>query len=175
MVAAEVIAVAASLIPSGGCGATVMAAANVGEFAILEMVYGYSRKLEQEADPTGAEQLQERRRRPGADGPDLRDSGRKLEPEPVPEISGTIHLKDRIAYLKQLAGRREAARGQRPALHRLDAPPDPAEHPVDLDSRRFRSALAAARRLAAADPNDATAFYWVGECATVPSARASRG
>jgi hypothetical protein len=89
----------------------------------------------------------------------------KLENEPVPRFFWDHpHLKDRIAYLKQALG--------------ITVLPSPEENPeyvernlaaflqniqLDLDSRRFRSAVFAGRRLVAALPNDADALYWLGE------------
>jgi tetratricopeptide (TPR) repeat protein len=89
----------------------------------------------------------------------------KLEPEPVPRFFWTHpRTKDRVAYLREMAG--------------VTTDPDPREdvqyvdrmRPVieqniqlDLDSRRYRSAVAAAQRVAAAHPDDAVALYWLGE------------
>jgi predicted Zn-dependent protease len=165
-VASEVLAIVTAAIPGGGAfGASVTLAANMGEWAIIGMVFSYSRELEEEADRIGFERLKGAGRDTAEMVRMMQIMDEKLEPEPVPRFFWTHpRTKDRIAYLKEMAGLTADP------LPRADVQYADRMRPVieqniqlDLDSRRYRSALAAAQRVARAHPDDAVAMYWLGE------------
>jgi hypothetical protein len=90
---------------------------------------------------------------------------RKLEPEPIP-LGWLDHrkTKDRIVRLSRAIGLKGNAVAAGDAAYLVRMRPVLLQNiELDLGSRRFRSAIAAAQRLVAAQPEDATACYWLGE------------
>ena len=86
VVAQEVLSAASAWIPAGSWGVslTISAAADVGHFAIVDMIYGYSRELEEDADRTGVERMKGAGLDPAQIVRVLEILDDKLEPEPVP-------------------------------------------------------------------------------------------
>jgi predicted Zn-dependent protease len=162
-VAAEVLGGAAEVVgPAGLAGALI---ANLGDLTLIGMLYSYSRKLEEEADRTGFDRFKAAGHDSGQMVRVMQLLDKRLEPEPVPRLLWTHpRPKERIAYLKEKAGL-TADPAPREDVQFLDRmrPVIQANIQLDLDSRRYRSAVAAAERLAAAHPNDATSLYWLGE------------
>jgi predicted Zn-dependent protease len=132
------------------------AAGKPGEISIMAAVSGYDRGFEQEADQSAVQQLKQAGRDPAQLVRLCLLLDDKLEPEPVSFWRDQPTMKDRIAYLKKLIG--------------LDRDPDPGVDghylermkslillniQLDLGTRRFRTALRSAKRLAVAYPNDA--------------------
>jgi len=166
VLAANIIGVTASWVPTGGWGAAITtAAANMSQFAIVDMVYGYSRQLEEEADKIGLERLKGSGRDPAQMVRMFEILDEKLEPEPVPRLLWDHpRLKDRIAYLKEMLGSNATVEPRNdPAYLGWSRPALMQNIQLDLDCRRFRSAVAAGERLVAARRDDAVALYWLGE------------
>jgi predicted Zn-dependent protease len=166
-VASEIISVAAAWIPAGnwGVAVAVAAAANVSPLVILDLEYGYSREIEEEADRIGLERLKGAGRDPAQLVRMFEILDDKLEPEPVPRFFlDHPRTKDRIVYLKEAIGLdRDVPARDDPGYADRMRPAILQNIQLDLDSRRFRSAVAAAERLAAAHPEDPVALYWLGE------------
>jgi predicted Zn-dependent protease len=165
-VAAEVVAVAAEWTPVGGLGGwAVAAAANMSQFAIATMVYGYSRQLEEEADRNAVDRVRQAGRDPMQIIRMFAIMDQRLEPEPVPyTFRDHPPIKERIAYLKEVLGAdRDVAPGSDGGYLDRMRTVILQNIQLDLDSRRFRSAVAAAERLATAHPDDPAALYWLGE------------
>jgi tetratricopeptide (TPR) repeat protein len=89
----------------------------------------------------------------------------KLEPEPVPFFwRDHPKTRQRIAYLKEALGlKNEVPARMDPAYIDRMRPVFLQNIRMDLDSRCFRSAVAAAQRLVEAKPNDPEALFWLGE------------
>lgn len=148
-----------------GFGAFVVAAGVwPDQTAILVAVAGYPRSYEDEADETAVRRL----RQAGTDPVQLIRLdvilGDKLEPEPVSFWKDPPTMEKRIAYLNALTGM-----GGDPGpgteggyLDRMRAA-ILQDIQLAMDTRHFRSAVAAAQRLALAHPDDAVAVYWLGE------------
>jgi predicted Zn-dependent protease len=166
IVAMDIIGIAASWIPAGSWGAAVAIAANMGQFAIVSEVYGYSRELEEEADQIGLERLQGTGRDPAQLIRMFELFDERLEPEPVPRfLWDHPPLRERITQLRKMAHVEGPVTVRRDSEY-LDwvRPAILQNIQMDIDNRRFRSALAAALRLAEAHRADAIALYWVGNC-----------
>lgn len=145
--------------------AGVAAAANMSQLAIVAMVYGYSRQLEEEADRNTVDRVRQAGRDPMQIVRMFAIMDQRLEPEPVPFFFSTHpKIKDRIGYLKGVLG---ADRDVAPASDGgyLDRTRGVLLQNIqlDLDTRRFRSAVAAGERLVAAHPDDPVALFWLGE------------
>ena len=165
VVATETIGAASVFL--GGIAAPYLvesAAGNPGEMGIMGAIAGYPRSFEQEADEIAVQRMKQT----GHDPTQLIRLSLllddKLEPEPVSFWKHQPTIKDRVAYQKALVG--------------LDKDPGPGTDggyldrmkalilqniQLDLDTRRLRTAVAGAQRLAAAYPNDATSVFWLGE------------
>jgi predicted Zn-dependent protease len=172
-VAAEVIRVA-TWIPAGGAASVVAVAAAMSQTAILATIYGYSRKIEEEADRLGVERINRAGRNPAQLVRLFEILDEKLEPEPVPLFHDHPTIKDRIAYLTKLVDTTpHAAAADAGYVQRLRAV-ILQNVQLDLDSRRFRSALAGAERLGAAFPDEAAIVSQVAECYRLLGPRAPR-
>jgi predicted Zn-dependent protease len=172
-VAAEVIALA-TWIPAGGAASVVAAAAaGIGQTAILATIYGYGRKIEEEADRTGIDRMSRAGRDPAQLVRLFEILDDKLEPEPVPLFHDHPTIKDRIAYLTKLVDTAPHAAADAAYVPRLRAVIQQNVQ-LDLESRRFRSALAGAERLAAAFPDEAAVVSQVAECYRSLGPRAPR-
>ena len=140
-------------------------AGNPDQTGITAAILGYGRNFEQEADRNALQCLKQAGRDPLQLVRLSLIIDDKLEPEPVSIWKDRSPTQDRIAYLKAQAG--------------LDQDPGPGADggyvdrfravilqniQLDLDTRRFRSAVAGAQRLATTYPEDAMAAYWLGEC-----------
>jgi predicted Zn-dependent protease len=166
VVASEVVAAAASWTPASGWGAwAVAAAANMSQLAIVTMVYGYSRQLEEEADRNAVDRVKQAGRDPMQIIRMFAIMDRRLEPESVPHFfRDHPKIKERIDYLKRVLGAdQDATPGSDGGYLDRMRPVILQNIQLDLDSRRFRSAVAAAERLATAHPGDPLALYWLGE------------
>jgi len=163
VVAIEVSEVIETLAYAGTVWRAPYAPTNMGGSATVPMVYGYSRKLEEEADHNAVDRVK-------ATGRDplqlvrmfaIMDGNPELEPVPVFNDPNT---KARIAYLKKVLGvSTDAAPRIETAYVDRMRPVILQNLQLDLDSRRFRSAVAEADRLAAAHPDDPVVLYWLGE------------
>jgi beta-barrel assembly-enhancing protease len=159
------LALAGSIPAPGIAGAAIWIGSTASQVAIVLSVYGYSRELEREADLRGVEQLKRARLDPSQMVRILAVMQTKLEPEPLP-IFYNDHPKTvaRIEYLKKELG----IAGDVPAgndnayIERMKPLLLPSIQ-VDLDSRRFRSAVATAERLVSAQPDDSANLFWLGE------------
>jgi predicted Zn-dependent protease len=160
----EIIALAADWIPAGSWGAVVVVAANIGDFAIVDLAYGYSRQLEEEADRAGMERLKLAGRDPAQMVRIFEIVDDKLEPEPIPRFFWDHPKpKDRIAYLSKIAGARKSVPVSDPDYTSRNREVILQNMQLDLDSRRFRSSVAAGERLAQVFPRDATVLRSLGE------------
>jgi predicted Zn-dependent protease len=150
VVASEIVAVAASWTPVGGWYAAI--GANFSQFAMVTMVYGYSRQLEAEADRNAVDRVRQAGRDPMQLIRTFAIMEQKLEPEPVPYLlRDHPKTKDRIDDLKRILGvNQDAAPGSDSGYLNRMRPVILQNIQLDLDSRRFRSAVSAAERLAAA-------------------------
>lgn len=137
--------------------------ANLGGTAV-PMVYGYRRKLEEEADRNAVDRV----RAAGRDPLQLvriftiLDGNPELEPVPVFNDPNT---KARASYLERFLGGNVAGASPKIETAYVDEirPLILQNIQLDLDSRRFRNAVAEADRLATAHPDDPTTLYWLGE------------
>lgn len=140
------------------------AAGKPGEVSIMAAIAGYPRAFEQEADESAVQRLKQAGRDPAQLVRLSLLIDDKLEPEPVSSWKDQPTMKARIAYQLALVG--------------LDKNPGPGGDggyldrmkglilqniQLDLDTRRFRTAVAGAKRLEAAYPNDAVSVFWLGE------------
>jgi len=163
VLASELISMAATWTPFGGWYAAI--GANVSQFAIVALVYGYSRELESEADRSAIDRLRHAGRDPAQFVRAFAIMDDRLEPEPVPFLfKDHATTKDRIADLKKILGfSGDAPAGADGGYLQRARSVILQDIQLDLDSRRFRSAVAAAGRLVAADPRDAVSLYWLAE------------
>jgi tetratricopeptide (TPR) repeat protein len=149
----------------GVLGATLPMLATASGIALDVSVNGYGGKLEEEADTAAIDRLKVVGREPRQLARVLAVLDERIEPLPE-RIFPLIRAKSRkrIQTVNTLLGMSgdpapapDAAyvERMRPALmHNLR---------LDLDSRRYRSAVATASRLAASRPKDAETLYWLGE------------
>jgi beta-barrel assembly-enhancing protease len=155
-----------TVIPAGGiAGAAILVGSAAGQAAIVLSIYGYSRELEREADISALEHMKRAGRDPAQLERMLVIFDAKLEPEPIPILyNDHPKTRHRIDYLKERLG---AAADAATAEDRAYGPhwkPVLAQNvQLDIDSRRFRSAVAGAARLTAAEPADAGAWFLAGE------------
>ena len=165
-IASEVLALGMAWVPVGGIvGSTVWAMANVGEVWMAVSLYGYSRADEREADENAVALL----KRSGGDPAQLTRAfalfEERLDPEPVHTFWRT-HPKteQRIGYISDMLDGRKI---EKPALDPayLERMRSVTRHNLrlDLESRRFRTALARARRLADNGSPQPEDLFWLGE------------
>jgi predicted Zn-dependent protease len=142
----------------------ILLAGNRDRDAVMAAIVGYPRAYEREADQTAVRQLQRTGRDPAQLVRLTLIVDDKLEPEPVSFWKDPPNPKERIANLKVLAGLDHDPAGGSDGgyLDRMRAA-ILQNIQLDLDTRRFRSAVAGAERLVAAHPDDAVALFWLGE------------
>jgi predicted Zn-dependent protease len=160
-----VVAVAGWLPFGGALGSSLYAALSVSQFAIVISVFGYSRELEAEADTVALDRMR-------SHGRDVKQMVRmfvlleeRIEPQPEPLLFRT-HDKTvkRIETLRTKLGMQGEAPGGNEAAYLPQIRPIVLQNlRLDLDSRRYRSAVATAARLARIAPNDPEALTWLGE------------
>jgi len=152
----------------GGIGTTYLlesAAGKPGEIGIIAAVAGYPRSFEQEADESAVQRLKQAGRDPAQLVRLSLLIDDKLEPEPVSFWKDQPTMKDRIAYQKALVGLDKDPGAGSDGGGYLDRMRVVILQNVqlDLDTRRFRTAVAGAQRLVAGYPNDAAGVFWLGE------------
>jgi predicted Zn-dependent protease len=153
-------------IPAGGVAGQVISwSASVGQVAVVLSVYGYSRELEQEADVSGLDLLKRAGRRPDQLARMMFLFDDKLEPEPVPILyNDHPRTKQRIDYLRQKLGMPDDLPAAEDRAYVLAMKTVIAQAvQLQIDGRRFRSAVAAATKLAAAQPDDSANLFLSGE------------
>jgi len=166
VVAMEALAAAVTWMPVGGtAGLCAWFAANTSEFMMATSLLGYSRALEREADENAVELLPKAHRDPATLVRTFELFDERLDPEPVP-LFWRDHpkTKERIAYIKKMTGAPEIEHpAADPAYVERMRPVILQNIRLDLDSRRFRTAVARAQRLVDTRPNDPESLYWLGE------------
>jgi hypothetical protein len=154
---------AGALFGLSGFYATRHVSGQPDQIGLIAAVTGYPQTFEQKSDENAVRRLRLAGRNP-AQLVRLSLLINRLELEPVSFWKNQSNIEDRIAYEKALVG--------------LDRGPDGVSDPgyvarmkslilddihLDLDMRRYRSAVAAAERLVDAYPNDAIAVFWLAE------------
>jgi beta-barrel assembly-enhancing protease len=140
------------------------AAGNPSEMGILGAITEYPRAFEQEADEIAVQRLKQVGRDPAQLVRLSLLIDDKLEAEPVSFWRDLPKTKDRMVYQKALVGldKDPGAGSDGGYLDRMKTL-ILQNIQLALDTRRFRSAVAGAQRLAAAYPNDANCVFWLGE------------
>ena len=138
---------------------------NVSGVVAEATIFGYSRELEHEADENAVVLMKQCGRDPAQLARTFELIDERLEPVPVP-IFFLDHpkLQERIAYVKSQIGA-----GTPPAVAGKSVYYESYQNMIrrdirlDLDGRRFRTAVARAERLANAHPGDAEDLFLLGE------------
>jgi len=153
-------------IPAGGVAGQIISwTASAGQVAVVLSVYGYSRELEQEADVSGLDLVKRAGRNPAQLARMMVLFDEKLEPEPVPILyNDHPRTRQRIDYLKQKLGIPDDLPAAEDRAYVLAMKPVIAQAvQLQIDCRRFRSAVAAAAKLVAAQPNDSGNLFLAAE------------
>jgi hypothetical protein len=165
VVATEV--VGAGSVFLGGIAAPYLvesAAGKPGLTGIMAAVAGYPRTFEEEADESAVRQMKRAGRDPAQLVPLSLLIADKLEPEPVSFWKDQPTMRDRITYEKAVVGLdRDPGAGSDGGYLDRTRVVILQNIQLDLDTRRFRTAVAGAQRLVAEYPNNATAMFWLGE------------
>ena len=149
-----------------GVGAPVMMViGDVSQFAMVVSVLGYGRELEREADDNAVALLTGSHRDPAQFARAFELLDERLDPEPVSTFYRD-HAKsaERAArVLAMIHGAKAMHPGADPAYVARMAPAIRQNIGLDLESRRFRTAVARARRLVEVFPASPEDLYWLGE------------
>lgn len=169
-VASEIIAAATVFIPGGYASwLAATAIANVGTLILVETVYGYSRELESQADRDSLAAMTAAGYNPHAMSVafELLDQDRNLEFEPGPTFfhdhpSLTRRREEALAFAEAHTPA-NVQTGLKTDYITAVAPAIVSNINTDLESRRPRTAVARASRLAEAFPGDPQCQVLLGE------------
>jgi Zn-dependent protease with chaperone function len=171
MVALHVLVAATSWAPTGTVwGATISVVGSISQAVLVSTIFGYSRELEKEADVYAVEKMRQTGRDPSEMVKTFKLLEEKLEAEPVQTFyRDHPKLEERIAYTNNLVGAKagrsssEAGSAQKSAY--LDRMENVIRHGIqmDIDSRRFRTAVARAQRVVDSDPKDPENVFCLAE------------
>lgn len=168
-VALHVLAAAASLAPTNTAwGAAINVVANVSGAALVVSIFGYSRELEREADLAAVDRMAAAGYDPAALPKTFKLLDEKLEVEPVVTFyRDHPKLEERTAYTASTAKAAQIAkRAPVPSSESYLSTVEKAVQynvQADIDSRRFRTAVARAQRLVALRPTDARNLFLLAE------------
>jgi beta-barrel assembly-enhancing protease len=144
-----------------------------GEGASNAITAGYNPYFEQAADDFAVAQLREHGRDPAQILRGLVQMDRKLDPPTVRTIyTDSVRIKARIAYLQPLVGTAPNTAAGEDAYLRAMRVAIRQNIRLDLESLRFRTAVARSRRLVTANPDDAGDLCMLAEAYTALGPRA---
>jgi predicted Zn-dependent protease len=171
IIASEIIVAAAGAVP-GGYGlasASAVIAANVSTLLLLESIFGYSRELESQADHDGLAAMTVAGYDPHAAAAafELLDQDRTLEYEPRPTFYHdhpklVVRREEALAFASSFTPQ-GAQTGSTQDYLTAVAPAIVSNINTDIESRRPRTAVARATRLANAFPGDPQYQVLLGE------------
>lgn len=179
MVALHVLAAAASWAPTGTTwGAAINVVANVSQAALIASVFGYSRELEREADTFAVDRMAAAGYDPAELPKTFKLMDEKLEVEPVQTFyRDHPKLEERVAYTTTMAKSKPSPSAASPSGEAYLGTVEKAVQyniQADVDSRRFRTALARAQRLVNLHPDDAKNTFLLAETYRTLGARTAQ-
>ncbi len=160
---------AAGAVAPGGAALAVAGASVAGQLILVESVFGYSREMEQQADSDGIAAMAAAGFDPHAMPAtfELLDGDSTLEYEPRPTFyHDHPRLKEREAAASAWVDAHQPSSGERGSEHEYlttFAPVVAFDVEIDIQNRRSRTAVARARRLVDAFPDQAGYKMLLGE------------